>query len=601
MAGQTTYEVSVLQGGRWEIHSRYNAMQKDDAVQEARSLEAMPSIEATKVIREVYDPKEGLAEEYTVYKSESVRSKPSRPSPAPAPQAKARSKPEKTAARGTPARAAPAKEAATRPRRARPKAKAPTSIVSVLVKIMLVILMSVAVASLMTGIAAVTLPHTPMFGISLSGPSRDNVLFVIFVAGFVLTAILSFKSFLSKVDVSAASARKVAAAPQPAPRARARQAGLTNVLKHIDLTLPSASEEPQPAAEETPVEAEEAPQKTDDEPEKTEAEKQEEDAGAADMSPQGEQQKRYVMKFLGDSLAETKDEHKSLDNFNKFGVNLYLAGACESISKKKGLVEAEGERILSDGVQVMGFNRQSAESFAQKKEEYLLADSRYMQMYQAGRNAMNTSLEGDSMASKQLDKSLTEWNKPKAKEEKTGPITVMFTDMVGSTALTQDKGDAVAQEVVRAHNRVVRDALSRCAGREIKHTGDGIMASFDTTSNSVEASILIQRGARAHSAANPDLPLKLKIGINAGEPIAEDDDLFGTTVQLSARIVDKAGEGETYVSEIVRGICAGKELGFRSVGQFDMKGFPEPITLFEVLWETEADAAAESETAVAAE
>ena len=601
MAGQTTYEVSVLQGGRWEIHSRYNAMQKDDAIQEAMSLGTTPGIEATKVIREVYDPKEGLAEEYTVYKSESARSKPSRPTPPAAAPARSRSKPGKSTARGTPARAAPAgdRETATRPRQRRPKAKPRATLISVLVKLMLVILMSVAVASLMAGIGAAFLPHTQLYGISLSGPSRDNFLIVIFIVGFVLTAVLSFKSFLSKVDLAAVGERKGVAAPQPAPRAR--QAGQADVLKHIDVTLPPSAEEPPPAGEEAPAEADDAPEK-EDETKKEEEEKEEAKTAAADLSPNAEQQKRYMMKFLGDSLAETKDAHKSLDNFNKFGVNLYLAGACEAIAKKKNLDESEGAGILSDGVQVMGFNKQSADSFAQKKEEYLLADSRYMQMYQAGRNAMNTSLEGDSAAPNQLDKSLTEWNKPKAKEENTGPITVMFTDMVGSTALTQDKGDAVAQEVVRAHNRVVRDALSRCAGREIKHTGDGIMASFDTTSNSVEASMLIQRGARAHSVANPDLPLKLKIGINAGEPIAEDDDLFGTTVQLSARIVDKAGEGETYVSEIVRGICAGKELGFRSVGQFDMKGFPEPITLFEVLWDTEDDdAAAGSETAVAAE
>lgn len=232
----------------------------------------------------------------------------------------------------------------------------------------------------------------------------------------------------------------------------------------------------------------------------------------------------------------------------------------------------------------MGFNRQAAESFAQKKEEYLLADSRYMQMYQAGRNALSSALEGDSQAPKQLDRALVEWAKPKTKQATGGPITVMFTDMVGSTALTQTKGDAVAQEVVRAHNRIVRDALNQFAGREIKHTGDGIMASFDTTSHGVEAAILIQRGAQAHTRANPDLPLHLKIGINAGEPIREDDDLFGSTVQLSARITDKASAGQIFVSEIVRGICAGKDLVFRNAGDFAMKGFSDPITLYEAVW-----------------
>jgi adenylate cyclase len=207
-----------------------------------------------------------------------------------------------------------------------------------------------------------------------------------------------------------------------------------------------------------------------------------------------------------------------------------------------------------------------------------------MQMYQSGRNALNSLLEGDAEAASLLDRALSEWNKPKVKEASGGPITVMFTDMVGSTALTQSKGDAVAQEVVRAHNRIVRAALSQFSGREIKHTGDGIMASFDTTSHGVEAAIFIQQGAQAHTRANPDLPLRLKIGINAGEPIREDDDLFGSTVQLSARITDKAVAGQVLVSEIVRGICAGKDFAFRNAGGFSMKGFSEPITLYELAW-----------------
>ena len=168
------------------------------------------------------------------------------------------------------------------------------------------------------------------------------------------------------------------------------------------------------------------------------------------------------------------------------------------------------------------------------------------------------------------------------KEESSGPISVMFTDMVGSTELTQTRGDAVAQQIVRTHNRIVRDALTKYAGKEIKHTGDGIMASFPTTSNAVESAIFMQRVTGTHNAANPELPLNLKIGINAGEPIAEDDDLFGTTVQLAARIVDKAVKGEILVSEIVRGICAGKELRFSNRGAFEMKGFADPVTLYQV-------------------
>ena len=78
--------------------------------------------------------------------------------------------------------------------------------------------------------------------------------------------------------------------------------------------------------------------------------------------------------------------------------------------------------------------------------------------------------------------------------------------------------------------------------------------------------------------------LNIKIGLNAGEPISEDNDLFGSTVQMSARIVDKAKGDQILVSENVQSICAGKNINFINRGQFSMKGFSEPTTIYEVDW-----------------
>ena len=114
------------------------------------------------------------------------------------------------------------------------------------------------------------------------------------------------------------------------------------------------------------------------------------------------------------------------------------------------------------------------------------------------------------------------------------------------------------------------------------------MASFAKTSDGIDGTIQMQIETAKHNEANPDLPLHLKIGLNAGEPIAEDNDLFGTVVQLSARIVDKAAADQIYVSEIVRGICAGKSYKFINLGTFEMKGFSENPTLFEVIWNPDA-------------
>lgn len=303
------------------------------------------------------------------------------------------------------------------------------------------------------------------------------------------------------------------------------------------------------------------------------------------LKPHAELQRLSLMKFLSESLERMEADTSLLDSFNKFGINLYLAGAIEALGQKTMLDFRSVSIILCETVSLIGFKKSEALKFADKYEEYLLADSRYMQMFQAGRNAMNMNIDDDPDATKYLEQALTEWNKPKANNEQAGPVTVLFTDIVGSTAMTQELGDAIAQQIVRAHNRVIREALIDFGGKEIKHTGDGIMASFPAVSSGVEAAIRMQQNAAVHTEFNPDLPLHIKIGINAGEPIAEDNDLFGSTVQMTARIVDKAGKDEIFVSEIVRGICEGKQLHFKNRGEFEMKGFDIPPVLYEVLWQ----------------
>ena len=171
-----------------------------------------------------------------------------------------------------------------------------------------------------------------------------------------------------------------------------------------------------------------------------------------------------------------------------------------------------------------------------------------------------------------------------AKANTNGPVTVLFTDIVGSTEMTQLLGDAGAQKVLHTHNQIVRDSLDQFGGTEVKHTGDGIMAYFPTTSTGVEASIAIQRLVDEHNETNPDIPLQIKLGLNTGEPIAEDNDLYGATVQLAARIVDKAKPNQILASETVRGICTGKPFIFRENGSVSMKGFRHDIPLYEIVW-----------------
>ena len=161
--------------------------------------------------------------------------------------------------------------------------------------------------------------------------------------------------------------------------------------------------------------------------------------------------------------------------------------------------------------------------------------------------------------------------------------TILFTDMEGSTTLTRRLGDSKAQEVLRAHNTIVREALKAHSGSEVKHTGDGIMASFPSASRALQCAIAIQRAV----AEQADTPLRVRIGLNAGEPVAEDQDLFGTAVQLAARICAHAEPGQIVVPTVVRELAAGKGFLLADLGEVALRGFEDPVRLYEVRWQEE--------------
>jgi class 3 adenylate cyclase len=151
--------------------------------------------------------------------------------------------------------------------------------------------------------------------------------------------------------------------------------------------------------------------------------------------------------------------------------------------------------------------------------------------------------------------------------------TVMFTDLVSSTALTQRIGDDAAQQIVEAHDDAVRAALTEHKGVEIKHTGDGIMAAFDSAAGAARAAQQLVTRLRGEGVG-------VRVGLNAGEPIERDGDLFGTSVQLAARVCDAAAEGQLLVTQVVRALTEGKGLSWSQAPAVDAKGFDEPISVF---------------------
>jgi class 3 adenylate cyclase len=161
---------------------------------------------------------------------------------------------------------------------------------------------------------------------------------------------------------------------------------------------------------------------------------------------------------------------------------------------------------------------------------------------------------------------------------------ILFTDICGSVAQTHLLGDDGHLRLLREHDQIVRAALGAHGGREVKHTGDGIMAAFSSIAAAVASAVDVQRAlAERNDGADP--VLDVSIGISAGEPVTDDDgDLFGAAVQLAARLCGHADPGDIAVSIAVRELCMGKGFRFEDRGPIELKGLPEPTQMYAVTW-----------------
>src|SRR5437660_1818918 len=162
-----------------------------------------------------------------------------------------------------------------------------------------------------------------------------------------------------------------------------------------------------------------------------------------------------------------------------------------------------------------------------------------------------------------------------------GPVTVLMTDIEGSTDLQSRLGDAAARELVRDHEAVVRNALEEFGGREIKTIGDGFLITFASTRRGLEAACAIQRDL----AGRPDAP-SVRMGVHAGEVLHEGDDIHGAAISAAARIMGHAAGGEIVVSDLVRQLAGAAGLQFRTRSPVHLKGLDGTWILHEVVWQS---------------
>ncbi len=167
--------------------------------------------------------------------------------------------------------------------------------------------------------------------------------------------------------------------------------------------------------------------------------------------------------------------------------------------------------------------------------------------------------------------------------ERSGVRTILFTDMVDHTSMMRRLGDAAGREVLREHEVVTRAVLKANGGDEIKTMGDGFMASFGSVTGAVECAIALQQAFEERATAGAE-PIRIRIGLNAGEPIEEGGDLFGATVIMASRIAAHGAAGEILASDVVRALCAGKGFLFADRGENVLRGFEDPVRVYEVGW-----------------
>jgi class 3 adenylate cyclase/tetratricopeptide (TPR) repeat protein len=174
-----------------------------------------------------------------------------------------------------------------------------------------------------------------------------------------------------------------------------------------------------------------------------------------------------------------------------------------------------------------------------------------------------------------------------------GTVTVLFTDVEGSTDLATRRGDEAAQEILRTQRELVRQQVEQHCGHEVKSLGDGFMVAFASARRAVACAAGIQRALSEHNRRQPsDQQVRVRIGLNTGEVIHEEADLFGEAVNAAARIAAKAKGSQILVSEAVRVVMGrAKDVELVDRGRFRLKGFPERWRLFEVVWHEKATVA----------
>jgi class 3 adenylate cyclase len=166
----------------------------------------------------------------------------------------------------------------------------------------------------------------------------------------------------------------------------------------------------------------------------------------------------------------------------------------------------------------------------------------------------------------------------------TSAVTILFTDLVGSTAMLDRLGDEAGDELMRRHFDILREAIAIHGGTEIKNLGDGLMVTFSNPAEGAACAVDMQRGIARHNGTFPHQTLSMRVGLNTGVAITDSGDYFGIPVVIAKRLCDCALGGQIVMSASVREMVDGYDGSCDDLGALPLRGLSEPVSAAALLW-----------------
>ena len=266
-------------------------------------------------------------------------------------------------------------------------------------------------------------------------------------------------------------------------------------------------------------------------------------------------------------------------------VSLYLAGAAQTAADRNAFDAATTVTLVRHALERSGLFPADIDTFLAELEGEA-ERPRFRRMIEGGATALAARIDNASADPPlSVNELLAVWNDPSSQVPGPQQFTFLLTDIVGSTALTSQIGNAGAQRVVRAHNAIARAAAKAFRGREVKHTGDGMLLQFPDPSAGARAAMDIQREAADYAHNNPTAPLVLRVGVHTGDAVLEDGEYYGSAISIVNGVCAVVDGSEISCTGAIRRKVAGPAFRFEDLGMRTPKGSSSSIEVFKLLWE----------------